>query len=399
VDDLKLVAAICGSRSAYEKLNGIGLDPTDFSEAGRSVVESSGVQYKRDATSKKIDLDVLRSQIVRRFGAGSMADSVMEYVAGFPRDVSRINVIEEYRLLRLGRVSTELATLLATGQHGQATEEALAKYKRLAAGEEAEAFKPRLTIEDYEEDAAVRVPVYPSALNEYIGGGVKRGHNIVVYGRPESCKTLFVLNAAAGWCRDGYKVLYVANEEPEQDITDRLLARLAGCNIECLRDMDMRRRAFARSRKAYKNWTLFHRAGVTSRDIARQAARLRPDIIIIDQLKNLACADDNRALQLDRVAQEVRNLAIEFKCVTVSVTQAGDSAEGKLRLGMNDIEWSNTGIPGAADLMIGIGVNEEWHGLNKRMLSICKNKANGAHGSIPVWVNTKRTAMVSRVIV
>jgi KaiC/GvpD/RAD55 family RecA-like ATPase len=399
MDDIKLTAALCGDRSCYEKLKGIGLDSTDFSEAGRSVVESAGVQYQRDASCKRIDLDVLRSQITRRFGAGSMSDSVMEYVAGFPKDLSKINVIEEYRLLRLGRVSTELATLLATGQHGNDTAESLAKYQRLAAGEEAEAFKPRLTIEDYEDDDAVRIPVYPSALNEFIGGGVKRGHNIVVYARPEVGKSQFALNAAAGWCRDGYKVLYVANEEPEQDITDRLLSRLAGCDIECLRNMGMRRRAFIRSAKAYKNWTLLHRAGVTARDIARQAARLRPDIIIIDQLKNLQCADENRALQLDRVAQEVRNLAIEFDCVTVSITQAGDSAEGRLKLSMNDIEWSNTGIPGAADLMIGIGVNEEWYGLNKRMLTVCKNKANGAHGSLPVWVNTKRTAMVSKVIV
>jgi len=396
MDDLKLVAAICGDRKAYENLNGIGLDSTDFSEAGRSVVESAGVQYRRDAKSKRIDLDVLRSQIVRRFGAGSMSDSVMDYVAGFPKDISKVNVIEEYRLLRLGRVSTELATLLATGQHGSATEDALAKYRRLAAGEEAEAFKARLTPEDFEADDAVRIPVYPSSLNDFIGGGVKRGHNIVVYGRPESGKSLFAINAAAGYCRAGYKVLYVANEEPDTDITLRLISRLAGCDIEALRDAAVRRDAFKHIREPYKNWYLLHRAGCSVRDVSRQAARLRPDVIIIDQIKNLACAEDNRALQLDQLAQQVRGLAIEFKCVTMSVTQAGDSAEGRLVLSMNDIEWSNTGIPGAADLMLGIGVDAEYHGLNKRMLSICKNKANGEHGHFPVWVNPKKTAVLSR---
>jgi len=396
VDDLKLVAAICDDRSSYEKLKGIGLDPTDFSEAGRSVVESAGVQYQRDAKSKRLDLDVLRSQVTRRFGAGSMCDSVMDYVASFPNDVSKINVIEEYRLLRLGRVSTELATLLATGQHGQPTEEALAKYSRLAAGEEAETFKERLTFDDFEADEAARIPVYPGSLNDFIGGGVMRGHNIVVYGRPESGKSLFAINSAANWIRNGYKVLYVANEEPDTDITLRLISRLVGCDIGALRNADVRREAFKHCRKTYKNWILLHRAGCSARDVARQAARLRPDIIIVDQIKNLACADDNRALQLDRLAQEVRNLAIEFRCVTMSVTQAGDSAEGRLVLGMNDIEWSNTGIPGAADLMIGLGVDAEYMNMNKRMLSICKNKPNGKHGHFPVWINPKKTAVLSR---
>ena len=152
MDELNLVAAICGRRSNYESVIRVGLEANDFGEAARCVVSSAGEQYRRDTDLQAVSRDVLRSQVERRFGKGSMSDSVMDFVATFPDDVSGINVIEEYRLLRLGRVSTTLATMLATGQHGDETQSLLAKYSRLASGEEGEQVKSRLTLEDFEDD-------------------------------------------------------------------------------------------------------------------------------------------------------------------------------------------------------------------------------------------------------
>ena len=396
MDELNLLAALCGKRENYESIIRIGLTPGDFGDAGRCVVESAGEQYRRDTELRAVEVSVLRSQVHRRFGAGSMSDSVMEFVAGFPDDISGINVIEEYRLLRLGRVSTSLATLLATGQHGAATSELLDKYRTLAAGEYGEAFKPRLTIEDFESDESARIQVSPPSLNAFIGGGVLRGHNITVYGRPDSGKSLFALNQAAFACKQGHRVLYVANEEPAQDITRRLLSRLSGIGIVKLRDHETLLQALEKAGKSYENWYLLHRAGCTARDIAAQAAKVKPDFVIVDQLKNLACSADNRALQLDVLARQVREIGIEYNCVTLSITQAGDSAHNKLALAMNDVEWSNTGIPGAADLMVGIGVDDEFAANDKRMLSIPKNKVNGNHGAFHCWIDTQHTAFLSK---
>lgn len=396
MDELNLVAAICGQRGHYDALQRIGLTANDFGEAARAVVESAGEQYRRDADLGAVDADILRSQITRRFGAGSMADSVMEFVAGFPDDVSGVNATEEYRLLRLSRISTTLATLLATGQHGDETAALLIKYQRLSTGEEGEQWKPRLTLEDFEDDDSARIQISPKALNDFIGGGVLRGHNITVYGRPDSGKSLFALNCAAYACRQGYRVLYVANEEPAQDITRRILSRLSGIGIEKLRQREALAAAIDRAGASYENWYLFHRAGVTARDVAVQASKIRPDFVVVDQLKNLSCAADNRALQLDTLARQVREIGIEHNCVTLSVTQAGESAHNKLILSMTDVEWSNTGIPGAADLMIGIGVDDEYGASDKRMLSMPKNKVNGRHGAFPVWIDTQHTAVLSR---
>lgn len=392
MDDTMLCAAVCGSRQAYEQLTRIGFSEGDFSEVGRVVIDAASEQYRRDTELQRVSPDLLRSQAERRYGKGSMADHVMEFVGQFPRDLSKINVLEEYRLLRLGRCSTTLATLLASGKHGPETQDELAKYQALVAGDQGEEFKPRLTLEDFEAQDSDRIPIYPKQLRSFIGDGVHRGHNITVYGRPNSAKTMFVINNAAIFAKTGYKVLYVANEEPAQDITRRLLARMSQIDIDELENPERLREAFRRAGQAYRdNWHLLHKAQCTYADIRRAAARINPDLIIVDQLKNIHVSEDNRALQLDRLARQVRELGIEFDAVTMSVTQAGESAEGRLILGMSDVEWSNTGIPGAADLMIGIGVNDEFLADNKRMLSICKNKIKNQHGAMPVWIDAQTT--------
>ncbi len=107
-------------------------------------------------------------------------------------------------------------------------------------------------------------------------------------------------------------------------------------------------------------------------------------------------SEDNRALQLDKLARQVRELGIELGCVTMSVTQAGESGQNKPVLDLGDVEWSNTGIPGAADLMVGIGVDPNLAADNRRMLSVPKNKVSGKHGAFIVWVDPKKTMFMSR---
>jgi hypothetical protein len=77
------------------------------------------------------------------------------------------------------------------------------------------------------------------------------------------------------------------------------------------------------------------------------------------------------------------------------VTQAGDSARGKAVLDDGDIDSSNTGIPGAADVLIGIGMTEQLESAGLRMLSLCKNKASFVHGHFTVRVCPDTGRMMS----
>lgn len=387
-DEAPLLAAIMQDRRVYAAAKQIGLQADDFSDAGRLLVRCAAEQYRRDPALPAVSADVLARQIVRRVGNKDVAQTYIDYAAALPTASSGANLVEEYRLLRRSRAAMNLAASLASGEDNQ---ELLDKYLQLR-DEPAAEQKFRMTAEDFAApDDSLRIPLSPKTLNEFVGGGVLPGHNITVYGRPDSGKSMFALNQAAYLCRLGKPALYVANEEPARDITRRLLARLSNMPIASL-DAPT---AMKQHANAYGRWHLLHMAGVTIRDIRQAAGHIKPALIVIDQIKNVVVGDDNRALQLDKLARAVRELGIEFNAVTLSVTQAGDSASDKLRLDMGDVDWSNTGIPGAADLMIGIGVNDEWALQDKRLLSVAKNKVNGRHGAVPVWIDAQRTAFLS----
>ena len=103
---------------------------------------------------------------------------------------------------------------------------------------------------------------------------------------------------------------------------------------------------------------------------------------------------ESRTQALEKAATEARNLARRRNIPVVSVTQAGDSASGRAILDRGDIDSSNVGIPGQADLMIGIGATGEMENQNMRTLSFPKNKLSGKHTPISVAIDP----LLSKVI-
>jgi len=94
--------------------------------------------------------------------------------------------------------------------------------------------------------------------------------------------------------------------------------------------------------------------------------------------------DGNRVIQLEQAATFARNMAKKYNIVVISVTQAGDSASGKASLEMGDVDFSNTGIPAQADVMLGIGMTSDMESSGQRVFSLPKNKITGRHESWPV---------------
>ena len=107
-------------------------------------------------------------------------------------------------------------------------------------------------------------------------------------------------------------------------------------------------------------------------------------MLVLDQLRNLNMKQDNYVLALEQAAKQARQWAKRYSCVVVSVTQAGDSAEGKSVLDMGDVDYSNTGIPAQADLMIGLGANKKNASRGEIVFNLPKNKISGKHEYFPV---------------
>ena len=70
--------------------------------------------------------------------------------------------------------------------------------------------------------------------------------------------------------------------------------------------------------------------------------------------------------------------------VVVSVTQAGDSAHNKAALDLGDVDFSNTGIPAQADVMIGLGANQNHKDAGELVISLPKNKVSAIHEAFAV---------------
>jgi archaellum biogenesis ATPase FlaH len=389
IDERAIVQAILQDRTAYDALAG-RLDPADFGAQAALVVKNASQFYQKDSSATRVDLEVLRSQVTRTFANKKHAESVLAWLGDLPEAVSSVNVAAEYRQMRRHKIGLELASKLGSGEHSDATERLVEKY-RLFGVDTGEAEKPKLTIDELVETVGEgkRIRLVPAALNKETAGGVLRGHNIVIYGRPESGKSMMAINLSAGFCNQNLRTMYAANEEPISDVQKRHLSRMSGIPISRIQESraDLELAVERAKARGYDN--LYAQELRTGRvaEVEALIRKYKPDVLIVDQIKNLHIPGvGNQAQELDAIARELRRMAKQYQMVLGMVTQAGDSAEQKLKLGMSDIEGSKTGIPGAADLMIGVGVSDAYAAQNRRMISLPKNKLSGKHSFFTLYV-------------
>ena len=147
-------------------------------------------------------------------------------------------------------------------------------------------------------------------------------------------------------------------------------------------------------RRGYDNAVFAGVTGGSMEDIKALIVKHEPDVLIVDQIRNLTTTAENRTQQLESVARGMRNFAREFDLVAVSVTQGADSARDKLRLDMGDVDGRNVGIPGAADVMIMMGNNPDYDANDRRYLGLAKNKIGGLHEYWPVNISRHLSRIV-----
>ena len=397
MDETTLVAAIFGDRDAYEQLAG-RLDPNDFSEQSRLLIKAAIQYYKRDSDATRVARDVIVSKIRRQLTNRKHADSIVAYLDDLPDAVSPGNIAAEYRAIKRHKKGLEIAGRLAAGDHDGRTDVLIEKYMTL--GEESVKESRRMSLAELYKQVGTKnlIKLSPPILNEKVGGGMIRGDHIVIFGRPDSGKTMFAIHLASSFLSRGYKVLYISNEDERARLQVRFLSRMGGerwKDIPAHKDVGKRATKKALT-KGYDNLTLLPKMN-TNRisEIEQQVRRYEPDILVIDQIRNIDASDEGRVMSLDKATQAARAIGSKYKCLVISLTQAGGMAEQKLVLGMNDVDYSKTGIPGACDLMIGLGVNKKFKALKRRMLSICKCKYAPGETHFKVYLDPQHNAFLN----
>ena len=214
------------------------------------------------------------------------------------------------------------------------------------------------------------------SLNKSVGS-LRKGNFVVIFARPESGKTAFVVDQAAFMAsqltEESGPVLFFNNEEMGEAVKGRLFQAALGCTINHLR------KAPDRAQEAYREATkgkirLLDSASIHKRQVEEICEREKPSLIIFDQIDKIkGFKADREDLALGAIYQWARELAKTY-CPVIGVCQADASAEGQKWLNMDNMANSKTAKAAEADAIIGIGKTHDAGFELIRFIHLPKNK-------------------------
>lgn len=393
-----MLSAALRSREAYEILH----EHADLKGAmpdAEYLLGLVGEWYDNDHKATQVDQEIFEEQVKGKFATEAKA----EHLLGLCREAFALSFsVPNYLALCIEskRVATgnKLAAALSNSERDSGKIDSLieeyASLKEAAVLDDEENVYHNISVEESLNTVLSkegRIYLAPKPLNEETGGAMP-GHHIVIYARPEVGKTAEVCTLMAGFAWQELPGIFFGNEEPVLITAARVQSCITGMTAEEMAAEPEKASALL-ARRGWNNIRFIPLTPGTPAEIEKYVKRYGAKWFIVDQIRHLNVRADTRTNQLEAAANAVRHIGLRNNALSVSITQAGDSGEGKLRLTQGDIDSSNTGIPGAADLMIGIGVNDEFENQGLRMINLPKNKLSGRHSHFPVKIDVYRSKM------
>lgn len=234
--------------------------------------------------------------------------------------------------------------------------------------------------------------------------GIGRGEFGVIAAYSNVGKTALAISlcaAPSGFCQQGAKVLYIANEEFGKRTKLRAIQAYTGMTQqEVFEDP-----AGAAARySGIKDRLIFQDA--QGWDITMLEAFIEkqcPDLVVIDMADKIALLDkfNSGHERLRELYYRLRECAKKANgglgCAVIGVSQASAEAEGKTRLTPTMLEGSKVGKIAECDILIGIGKMNSPDDPDDptRWITVMKNKISGYHGTVMCRLEGK----VSRYVV
>ena len=240
------------------------------------------------------------------------------------------------------------------------------------------------------------------SLNDALEGGLASKELAMVVAPPGVGKSLYLANQAVRSCLDGSNVLYITLEMAE----DRVAQRLDSIFSRIKQDQLKHRCDDLKNRLEQVTATVPDRGGLKIKEFPTKRAgvnqlraylnqlsnyeNFKPDVIIIDYLELLATESEMAEYQdQERLAQELRGLAIEHKCLVWTATQT--NREGKKVRLITDTELADSyGKTRVCDLVISINQDEEEFDKGKSRVYIIKSRNGRARFIIPAKMDYQR---------
>jgi len=399
-----IIAALIQSRKAYDSIAKYH-DDGDFSDMGELIYKELVKYYNRDDDAHCMDVQSLLARLNRAY------PKHIEKFESFLDRVKRVsveNILEDYRDMKADSIGELIGGYLLAKQHDKAAP-LLEKYSSIQAdglqdSDDAPVVYADADVSTFADTLTTknRIPIAPCELNDAFDGGLIVGSHLLVYAPPECGKTAFGINLAYSTActkrsREGTPTLYIGNEESADMYLMRLLCRFTQWEAQKVQADRPGAMKLARQR-GWKNLTFVH---LTPGSVAQVQALIlehKPKVVIIDQLHNLILGkgkEPEKTQWLEKLAYVMRMFYSRHKVAGVSITQADEKAIGKLYLTIKDVYYSNIGVQGQVDAMIGIGMNREYEASGRRVLTLTKNKLGGKHVSIVVQLFNKISAFKS----
>ena len=379
----QVLAAALQTRNAMPSLLTCSMDTKDA--VSRTVLREAYEYFARDSLALRVDADMLRSLCEAKLAPNQMQK--FEMLLASAQSLSVPNAVELDTAIRRSKWADDLLVELGKSVRDWDTIDQLCVET------------PRSTVEltpvsfdmVEEESQAGRLMTGIAELDANLGDGFGPGHTALIFARPEMGKSLVAINFGCGFAKQQSRGIYFENEEPAADTRARILCCLAGVPQNQLKTLSQLSK---KKVQEIANNIVVHQ--ITPGTLGElEALSSGYDWIIVNQLRNLSYKDSNRVVALEELAKGCRGIAARNQLVCVSVTQAGDSAEGKRVLGMGDVDFSNTGIPAAMDVMFGIGADKDLIESGYRCISLPKNKRGGIQGcNVLVKVDTRRSLIM-----
>lgn len=393
----QLLGILLKSRESYNKVYPL-LDQKLYSREFRELCKLITAYYQRDSNAAYVDPGILTELIASTYDNDKHVRTfkqIIEEACAAEVSVSNVeatviaakrNEIEQRIALSCVNKDGKLADLY---KEWQALESISTLDELTAAGA---TIIERIDLDALvaeRTDRGVMIQILPRVINDRLDGGLLPGHHMTVFARPEMGKSLTVISIGGGVVRQGFKVLHVENEDRPSDVQMRYVSNLSGMTRrEILNDPARARRAAETN--GLEQITVAELTPGNPAQIEELVARYEPDLLIVNQLRNLYTGEQNKVLALENAATACRNIGKVGGCAVVSVTQAGDSADGKAYLEMGDVDFSNTGIPAQCDVLMGVGATPAMVQEGTRGISFPKNKVGeGRESHDPVIVKVR----------
>jgi hypothetical protein len=400
--ELDILSAVIASREAHDKITKF-IDHKAYTREFQHLCKFVSDYYQRDEEATHVKPELLVQQIAATVENDKHIERFKELVQrALSLDTSSPNIEELVLSAKRRELEIKIASLLAEG--GKDASGLIADYQSLCEAtaladieDEVEVLEDTSVVSLLaQRDKTNLIPIYPKALNDRLDGGCERGDNVLLFGMTEIGKSLMAITNAAGWARSGLRTLYLINE----DKTSRIATRIVSC-LTGLTRADMVRDPAAADELAqsrgFGNIKVIQIIPGNAALIDRLIEKYRPDCVVLDQLRNIDTGSkNNRVVQLEEAATATRNLGKKHNVLFFNITQAGDSARNKIFLDTGDVDFSNVGIPGQMDLMIGFGATDEMVKNNERGIALCKNKISGDHSELIIRVNPFISRAVSQ---